>query len=365
MRKWWLIVGLLFLLVGCALQPPEPINEDEKTELAIKSLSFDSDGSMYQLIVPFNESKVRLEHEARGIYREDTFEITKQLLKFSKLYFDSKAYYIAEGSVLQGEHYTNVLRFNSENVPEGLNPAKDEVFTSMSGKELVQPVLLYDIFEIDFYKEASLESDLAGISLALVLNSNITQEDGSVEKIKPEQLMTYGENAARKLMSYLRSQPNMNLVPIFITLYSLEKQDSNVPGAMMAHGYFEGNSGQFTKIDGKWFIVPSTGAYNAAPAFASEYSIFYEQLKDFLPSEQIGTVGFIYVEDGILKKLHVVIHSSGKTYLETLGVGQYGIALLKQRFEATEFDILLEVKINGKTQMVMERKNGQLKVIEW
>lgn len=361
-RKITVILTVLLLLTSCFGSGK---SNSSTVETGISSLSFENEGRSYRLIVPFNESNNRLVHMARGIYRSDNYEITAQLLNLSSNHFNPDQLYISEGNLLRQEVYSELLRFNTEEVVYGLNPKADEVFMTQDNQYVTQPILLADIFEVDFYKEASTQSELAGISFALILNGSVEMEDGSVKKIKEDQLRRYGENAALKMLSILRNQENIENVPILLSLYTLEKQDSNVPGGMISYGLFEKNSGQFTSVNTQWLILPSTTANTVIGQVASEYSIFYNAMKDFLPSEQVGSVGFAKIVNGELTQLKVSIHTTGKTYLEMVGIGQYAIEMLNQRFSQTEFDIVVNVLVNQETKMMIERKNGKIQTIHW
>ena len=50
-------------------------------------------------------------------------------------------------------------------------------------------------------------------------------------------MIEWGESAARKLVSIVRGLSGMTNVPIFVALYSLEKQDSTLPGGYVSSAF--------------------------------------------------------------------------------------------------------------------------------
>ena len=359
MKSKWIIVALAILLTLTSC-----IRDDSSSSRDQNVLTFQNDSKSYSLLLPFKESKTRLLHEARSIHHEDTYEITKQLLTLSSGYFEPKDYVITEGQAISNEQYTNILKFNSADIPYGINPQQDEQFTTEEGTVVKQPILIWDMFEVDFYKGAD-KQNLAGMSLALTINRTITLEDGSEQKLKESDILDYTENAARKLMAYLRSLPEFKNIPIFIGIYSLEKQDSAVPGGYVSWAYFSGNSGDFSRQNEKWLILPSSQAKETIPSISAQFDIISNNVRNFLPSEQVGVIGFAQVSNNDVKVMKMVIHTTGKTYLETKGIGQFTYDLIQQRAKEFNFDILIEVKVQQKVRMVIEKKGNVVNYIEW
>lgn len=366
MRNKLLLILSLFLLVGCFAKPSQSETKDEMDiDLSKEAISFYSENERFSLIVPFVSSKMRLDHEKRAVYREDTYEITKQLQSMSAQYFKPNDYYIQEGVMLGSEEYRDLLRFNSEEYPMGLNPSKEQEFTTENGKKITQPIILVTMYEIDYYHSSDTSQGPAAMSFALAMNREVESDSFLGDRLSQQVLLDYGENAARKLVSYIRTIPELSQVPIFIGLYSLEKSDSTLPGGFVSAAYFESNSGQFNRINQEWVIFPSTDANQLAPDVATEFRILKQQIQEFIPSEQVGVIGKARLIDGKVNKLNITLSTTGKTYLEVQGLAQYAFQLISERFNHFSFEILVDVQVFGKTVMVIEKKGDVVKMVEW
>lgn len=363
--KFLILLSLLFVLSSCFFQDEEHPEEDQETVLMPDVLSYYSENKRYNLIIPFKEARQRFDAEKRSVYKEDTYEITKQLQSMTADYFSPSDYYIQEGQLFSEESFTNLLRYNSDNYPMGLNPSKDEVFISENKREITQPALIINMHEIDYYTSTNTDEGMAGLALALALNGDVSENELDPDQIPIDDLLNYGENAARKLVSYIRTIPEMSQVPIFIAIYNLQKSDSTIPGGFISSAYFEGNSGQFTRVNQEWVIYPSEIANNKTPKVAAEFNQLKKQIQSFLPQEQVGVVGRARVIDNKVNEMIITLSTTGKTYLEIQGLAQYAFQILNDRLQFETFDILVDIQVLGKTVMVIEKKGDNVKMVEW
>ena len=363
-RKWGLIL-VLFLLTSCLFTSDDENQDDHETQILPNAISYYSENQRFNLIIPFRDSRQRLDHEKRAIYKEDTYEITKQLQSMSATYFSVNDYYIQEAQLFNETEFTNLLRYNSDSNPIGLNPSSDQVFISENSKEIVQPAIIISLYEIDYYTSTDTSNGMQGLSLALALNGNVSANELYPDRLTENDLLEYGENAARKLVSYIRTKSGMSQVPIFIGLYSLEKSDSTLPGGFISSAYFEGNSGQFERVKQEWIIFPSSKASLVAPEVAVEFSIIKKQVQSFLPQEQVGVVGRARLIDNDINELNITVTTTGKTYLEIQGLAQYLFQLINERFEYETYKILVDIQVLQETVMVIEKKGDDVKLVEW
>lgn len=362
MKRSLLLLLVLLILTGCFENNDEPEpSEDLDVAISQDAIQYYSENERFSLIIPFVGSRQRLTHEQRSVYKEDTYEVTKQLQSMSAQYFNPSDYYIAEGRMISSDQYTNLLRYNSQDYPMGLNPSSDQVFVTENGQEITQPIILVTMYEIDYYTTPNREDGVAAMSFALALNGNLEQND----KLTDSDLIEYGENAARKLVSYLRTIPETSQIPIFVGLYNLNKSDSTLPGGFISSAYFEGNSGQFERINQEWVIFPSTRANQLAPDISTEFNILRNQIQTFLPEEKVGVVGRARLIDNQVNQLNITLSTTGKTYLEVQGLAQYAFQLMQQRLDHFDFDILIDIQVLGDTVMVIEKKGEQIKMVEW
>ncbi len=366
MKRSLVLLLVLLILTGCFDRADEP-EQNEEMDVAISqdAIQYYSQNERFSLIIPFIGSRQRLTHEQRSVYKEDTYEVTKQLQSMSAQYFNPSDYYIAEGRMISSDQYTNLLRFNSQEYPMGLNPTSDQVFVTENGQEITQPIILVTMYEIDYYTSPNRDEGVAAMSFALALNGNLNQDALDPDKLSDSDLIEYGENAARKLVSYLRTIPETSQIPIFVGLYNLNKSDSTLPGGFISSAYFEGNSGQFERINQEWVIFPSSRANQLAPDVSTEFNILRNHIQTFLPEEQVGVVGRARLIDNQINQLNITLSTTGKTYLEVQGLAQYAFQLMQQRLDHFDFDILIDIQVLGDTVMVIEKKGEQIKMVEW
>lgn len=370
MKSKLIVLLALLLLVGCIdgfKQEVQPSTQEEELtdamdEIPVSLENFD-DTTRYAIKYPFKQSIQRLDHEMYGISRNDTYEVTKQLQVLSSQYFSVDDYMVGEGQVLNSTQFRNVLRFNSENYPEGLNPNQDEVFKTEQNKEVKQPILVQSLYEMNFYPKNG--EELEGIAFAIALNGQVSSNTINPDSLPKDDLIEYGENAARKLVSYVRTLDNMGNIPIFVAIYDLASMDSVVPGGFASYGFFESNSSQFTKINHSWVVLPSNTAKQQVPEEATEFELMKSNVETFLEQEKVGVIGKARLINNKVNYLQVTVNTSGKTYLEVQGLAQYISLQLQERFKTSDFPILVEIKADFETVMALERNNGNILMMEW
>ncbi|HHX52148.1 MAG TPA: hypothetical protein GX703_01380 [Erysipelothrix sp.] len=364
--KILLLLMAFLMLTSCVFNDEnDDVDQDQETHILPDVISYYSENERFNLIIPFKEARQRLDHENREVYKEDTYEVTKQLQSMSANYFSPADYYIQEGQIFSQEEFTNLLRFNSTENPMGLNPSSDESFISENKQEIKQPVIIVTMYEIDYYGSSNTDSGIQGLALALAVSGDVNDNELDQDELLQDDLLNYSENAARKLVSYIRTMPDLSQVPIFIGIYDLAKSDSTLPGVFISSAYFEGNSGQFTRVNQEWVIFPSNRASELTPEVSTEFNILKEQVQSFLPQEQVGVVGKARVIDNKVNEMMITVSTTGKTYLEVQGLAQYAFQLINDRLQYDDFDVLVDIQVLGETVMVIEKKGDIVKMVEW
>mgnify|MGYP000370450286 FL=1 len=134
----------------------------------------------YTALLPFDVSDARLKHMTMVTNLNDTLEIANGLMKYSKQHFSPDTYTYRESQFLDyntldaSADKNGLLGRKSEENPIGLNPENGTAFQTDKGT-IKDPVILVDIFEIDWYKG----EELSGLSLAMVVNSQDVDEKNS------------------------------------------------------------------------------------------------------------------------------------------------------------------------------------------
>lgn len=358
MKKFLKIWVITLLLSSCNSAPTTDVETPpEQKQEENDVFQFTSNDHLYHVILPFKESNKRLVHSSYTGNLNDIKEITRRLQQLSLKYWPFEDYYMAEDRGLPYDLYRNLLLYSSVN-ELGLNPEKFQEFeTTRSGVTIDQAVIIGDVFELDFYETNSVDAPLAGVAFAITLNRNFTR-NGISYQLPMDLIHQYGQSAARKLVSVLRTRPEFSTVPILVGLYSLNKDDQNLPGNFISQAYFEAHTGQFEEINDSWVIYPSSQATNTNSEVAVEFNLFSRAISDFLQSEVVGVVGKGRLIEGQLDQLSVEVILTAKTYLEIQGIAQFVANQLVQ-FEQFNVNIVVDIKNHQSTVAVVELKRNQ------
>lgn len=354
--KQFMIAGLgaLLVLSGCGGG-----NEDAKTTDA-KGI----EAGDYDIQLPFESSDSRVNHRKTSGSMNDVYEIGAGLMSRSKDHFSPDSYMVQEGQVLTYSKTKNLLGSQSEDNSNGLNPKKDEDFDTGNGI-LKNPFIVTDIYELDFMKN----KEIKGLSIALVLQDTFS-EDAKTEagvpyqkktKMDSKKLRLYGEEAGRKLISYLRKQPQVgDDMPIYIALFLSNSSDETLPGSYFADAYFTSRSKEFSDIDEEWVMFPSSRAEELDSATLAQFKNISKSIEDFLP-EDVGFVGQGRFNDKKLNELRITVNLQAKDHVECVAVIQRLNSLLN---DLSNQDMVLKVDVrsNRETIAVLNRKEGTSKI---
>jgi protein involved in sex pheromone biosynthesis len=166
----------------------------------------------------------------------------------------------------------------------------------------------------------------------------------------------------RKLEAYLRKIPDMENIPIYITLYNTSSADATLPGKFIADGYFTGRAGQFVKNVEQWVIFPSDAADSLDSVTSSEMKSLRTALKEFIP-ETIAIVGQARYVDRKLDFLRINVIIQAKTYAELHALTQY-LGSLLENFSDKGATIVANVKnYNESVALIQRDTSGKLTII--
>ena len=355
-----LCLGACLLLSGCGGG-----NGSSKAEQA-KGI----EAGDYDVQLPFKANDARVNHKSTGSML-DAYEIGAGLMARSKDHFSPDSYAVQEGQILTYTKLSNpnsakgLLKLQSEENDIGLNPEAGKPFDTGNGM-VSDKRIVTDIYELDFLKG----EDLKGISVAIVLNGTFS-EDAKTEAGVPYQKKTimnddklrlFGEEAGRKLVNYLRNQPQVgDDMPIYVALFSASSSDDTLPGSYIADAYFTSRSKEFSDIDEEWVMFPSARADELDNATSSQFNNIAKSIEDFLP-EDIGFIGRGKFNDKKLTELRITVHMQAKDHVECVSLIQRLNTLLT---DLSDQDMVLkvDVKSNDETIAVLNRKEGSSKII--
>lgn len=348
MRHRWIIVLLIcMLLSGCQ-------KNEENNNTMNPLITFDS--SSYTYAIPFKATDTRNYHSTYQS-RYDMTQIGIGMERYSKEYYDTEDYYALEGQIITRTILSDLVARESENNPQGLNPAKgSEFLTGNKNESIIDAVIVSDVFELDFTKKDNSDFTADGLTVALIVNQNQTITTNGVTRtyrISDDRLWEYASNAGRKLESYLRTLSTVQDIPILVLIYNTSSSDAVLPGGFIGYGHFSGRVGQFTKVSEKWVLIPTNEASELDKETTSQFNAMKNALKEYLP-ENINIIAQAqYIQDKI-EYIRITVAVQAKTYVEVHSLTQY-CAQLTQNFTNQDMRLVVHVKSNDETFAIIER----------
>lgn len=319
----------------------------------------------YSALLPFEAGTARNKHAALMTNQTETTTVGKGLMEYSKQHFDPDSYaykdsqfltYSALDAVSDG---IGLLGRTSEKNPNGLNPKKGASFTTDNGvKTISSEVVLLDIYELDWYQNKELE----GISLALVLNSVIgDREDPDI--ITDEMLRTYGEDAGRKTVSYLRkTHPEIGQkTPIYVTIYKEGGVNNTLPGVFLSEAYFASKTvGEFQDLEEQWVIFPGDAASKLDESTASAFDKLKKEIRNVLP-DSTSVIALGYYKEEELDTLEITVTIHAKTYAEAHALIQI-INSNMSLFQSKRYGVKVTINNDNELAAVLSREKGSNEV---
>lgn len=360
--KKLMILGLtgLLLLTGCASQENKP--ETEKESVSV----IQGGKGEYSILTPFKTSPLRQIYGSN--FREvDMIEIGRRLQDKSKDHFNPSNYNISEGSIINDEHYDQLLRHESKNYPYGLNPVDGTEFTE-KGRKIQNPTFVRDVVEVNFHSGQDINK-VDGVGIALVMKRVQTEAGtGLPIRLSDETLYEVARTSiGNRLISYLRTIEGMSDVPIYLVLYAQESDTDTLPGKylpgrVIGEGFFESRGGQFEQTNEKWTLLGTQEASEEYPETSSDFSVFKREVVDFMNDESIGVTGKMFVIDKRVQQLDIDLTTGAKTYLEIYGLAQY-VSERISAFSDIQAPITVNIKVYQNSRMIVRKEPGNNKPV--
>lgn len=355
-----LLCAMLVAVSGCSGNDEKKADKEKTSEETTAINEGD-----YSALLPFKPSDAGQKHtQMAQLYgdQSDTIAIGTGLMELSKQHFSPKSYAFRGGVYLDydtldsSQDGSGLLGRTSSSNSSGLNPPVGDSFPTDKGDVKItnNDVLLYDIFEYDWYRS----KELKGISLALVLNDKLgSSEDPAT--VKEDKLKAYGEETARKVVNYLRkSKPEIgDNTPIYVTLFNASKADETLPGTFIEDAYFESKtSAKFSEIKEEWALFPTARATKLDGTNATYFDRYKASFKEFL-TQDVDIIGKGHFKNDELTSLNIDVTIHAKSSDEILA----GIQLLNERlsiFASNNFKITVTVKADEIIVATITRDKG-------
>lgn len=311
MRKV-IVLSLVWLLIltGCG-------SSNTTTESSTASLS----SNYYRMINKgrgSNSENFYLEYSES----KDLVTIGSGLQSLSSSYFSIDNYYLSEGIELTGEDYSALLRRD----PKGTKDSEKEYpytlqvphGTKLDGVK--DPIMVYNLTELDFYKHSGTTYKLAGASFAIILDPHKENNTELDSDMKVSTIKKFSKEAIKKMYTFIRKKKSsLKDLPILIGVYMANDNDvSLVNGNYIYHAYCkDGNVGVMKAVNYENVFFTSTRAEELDPETYSEFEAIKASLKN-ASTEAAGLVGEAKYSDKKIQSMKITAHLNVKTYTELL-----------------------------------------------
>lgn len=277
-------------------------------------------------------------------------------MRLSQSVFPTDEYFMQEGQYLPEDLVTTWLGRESEDNPEGLNPAE-----AGEGDDRV-PRNLNSILEFDFFRQSDDGLNLSGITIGLAMNSvdyyPAYQFGPTLEQeISSEEVLAEGQAIGNEIVQRMREIEGLEELPIYIGIYEQASQDDLGGGVYVAEGQSTDGSTtvqNWDTLNEERIVYPLQGGDSAeGNAFAN----FQSEVESFFPNLS-GITGRAHYIDNELQNLTINIMTQFYGEAEIVSFTQY----LKQsatNFLPPDIDIEIVVESPGTVEAFLKRDSTE------
>ncbi|MDE1547685.1 CamS family sex pheromone protein [Jeotgalibaca caeni] len=280
------------------------------------------------------------------------------LLEVAKGVFPTDQYFFQEGQYIDAETATSWLSRQSEENPNGLNPAGN----GENDPSKRVPIYLDQILEQNFMVQTDAGYQLGGIAIGLAMNQidyySVKDENENFEFYEQDLDMAQVEERAKeygnKVVSRLREISGLESIPITVGIFVQAPQDSLAGGVYRFEGLSQegGEVAEWVPRNEKKVLFPTEEESEDASHFAN----FRNQVQNFFPNlSGITGIGH-YRNDQLLSlKIDVMTQFYGET--EMIAFTQH-ITDAATQYLPENVQIEINIKsING-TEAFLAREQG-------
>lgn len=270
----------------------------------------------------------------------DLIQVEKRMLELSKEVFFTKSSVLDQGKFLNQSMLADLLSSSSVS-SNGLNMAKEDFLMDGDRKLPAMRNVISNITEMDFYDKED-PKQCVGISICLLVNTTVSDYEYNSYEISLDTARVYAEKASKQLLENLRGTDELKTVPILFMIYSLGREDESLPGVMVSKAFCENQEVNFTEVDERWMIFPSS----VAEREDQENTMRMQALKEAVSAYTKETVT-IYAQghylDQELDVLKVTVQSYSGSYQFNLGLVQV-LANQCDEFGSLKMKLMIEIQ---------------------
>lgn len=310
------IVGAALLLAGCG-----------KLEKGTSTISPNQGGDKTATTGQLNESSYQAllvdgkykTGKARGVSMStlnsnyNLANAEKGLMELSKSAFPVDKFLFQEGQYLSREDIIQLINRQSDEAPQGLNPA-----------DKASPIVFEQILEQNYLSKET--EQLGGVSIGIALNS--VDYSGEVPVVIDEATInSEGQRIAAKVLEKLRTIKELESVPVTIGLFRQATRDNIGGGNYFAKATSKsGNElSGWEEVSEAYIVLPAKeGEQNNATSdgLSNKFTDFKNSIQRFFPNSS-GISGVAAYRNSELKKLTIVIETKYFSETELLNFTQF------------------------------------------
>ncbi len=352
------LLVLLLILVACS--PKKDITQ-VKTNY-IESLLQDD----YRITTEKSIKSTRDVHRERN-RAVNKIAIKKGLLDISKMYFPTSQYLLNEIDILSYDRLTKhnqysfddiaLLNYNSAENPYGLNPQKTEKMI-VNKQEIVGPILIKDLIELDFTLEK--DNELGAIVTALVLSKKPYTQNKQTIEVPQDQLVRFGQEASNKLNVFFSTLPQLSTIPKVVALFVEESEDSNIPGRFVGYTLYSEGKSKYHAFDESYYYLGSDTANKKNSELNSVYNLFKSELNALI-YENVSVVGLVRTVNDEIVDVELSVSAQFKTYMDE-EVILSKIKSFSNQFKNETYDLTITVKDVNEVKAIFNKLRKQTNI---
>ncbi|MDD3392563.1 MAG: CamS family sex pheromone protein [Bacilli bacterium] len=338
MRKYGWFILLLFFITGCS---------NEKT--VDNQIDIEYSGDYYQIYEPYKASVGNNYVVNNVLSNYDKDVASESLMALSTNYFSVNNSLYQEGQYLSTTDLQELLS------TEQLNDAATLTIDNIK----ITPTYVTTIYEQDYLAS---NGNLKGISLGIILNPYQAYQNSygtyNYKTIAEEEVLSFGKEAAKKLIAYMRSKEGLSEVKILISLYLQPKPSSIDKGTFKAVTTTTNDALNFTTINCQYELITSDYVNTNDTALYTAFIVLEESLKDTFSKLYIS--GEVLYKNDTSQMICITVGSSSLNKSEILYITQNISENLLSNF-TNEVSINIYIKSGSDLKALVTRERNTSK----